>query len=202
MSHCLRVVSGSDNYQNLQKTYVGLSKILQIFPWGRKVERINGCLRWDPSGVYGDCPSHLQLQTQVGRGVIVSSTKLIPIISNLLNEIPCTSSLSRFRNVIISLPHFPPSNQLLKTCLPSQYQVCVEGWKMIDQVHMHRIQTNSKALLTLKLSGWFVKFISNIPTVFHHEATVCLVHRNNLGGITNIQDKKLHRKQLLLQNSS
>lgn len=65
---------------------------------------------------------------------------------------------------------------------------------MTDQVHVHRIQTDSKILLTLKLSGLFVKFVSNIPTVFHHEATICLVHRNNLEGIINIQDKRLHRK--------
>lgn len=39
-----------------------------------------------------------------------------------------------------------------------------------------------------------VKFTNNIPTVFHHEATMCLVHRNNLEGITNIIDERLQRK--------
>lgn len=46
---------------------------------------------------------------------------------------------------------------------------------MIDLVHVHRIHTDSKTLLTMKLPGYSVKFTNNIPTVFHYEATMYLV---------------------------
>lgn len=39
-----------------------------------------------------------------------------------------------------------------------------------------------------------MKFTNNVPAVFHHETTVCLVDRNNLEGITNVKDEELSKK--------
>lgn len=41
-----------------------------------------------------------------------------------------------------------------------------------------------------------MKFTNNVPAVFHHETTVCLVDRNNPEGITNIKDEEISRKSL------
>lgn len=67
---------------------------------------------------------------------------------------------------------------------------------MTGQVHVHRIPTDSNTI-DHGITRLLVKFIDSFLTVLH-ESTMCLVHRSNLEGITNITEERLQEKQLLI----
>lgn len=143
--------------------YVGLSL---------RQKSLSVCLRWGDSKVSRRLPISSALQSQVKRGYGLCHW----IISNLFRMIPSFYPL--YLNFHCSdcehchLCPFPLSRQqrvhnifTFMTCLTSQS----EGWKIIDQVHMHRIYMGFKILLIMNLSKVSVKFTNNIIILFYEE---------------------------------